>query len=298
MPTYSRTVNNVEIRIGELGMSRELVQTITVVSDGGASYIDEDTEIVAIQTAGLVPTINATYPPATIPTGMTWERYLLCRSISYSTINGGRAIRFTVIWSTMWMDDVASETLSFVLPSQTDYVARTRSTNIYRTGWTTNPSNTNASADIGGTAVSNGTQAKSEQVPQVAMRVRLTLDASADPMSNVATKMASYINKINSATFANFAIGSVICEGVSVQKTGNGMEFYELIFEFLVDDWYHLEQVCDTDEKGYPKLASGVPSVVKWKRVSRSTADFNNIFLVGGSIDTAWRDRTLDGYWA
>lgn len=299
MPTYAKTMNSVDVRIGELGQPRTITQQITVRKlDGG--FITIDTEIAAIQAEGHVPTINAPYvAPGSVPTGMTWEQTLGCRDITYRTAAGSKAIIFTVVWSTMWMDDLAAETLSFVLPSSTEYSARTRATNVYRTGWTTNPSNTNATGDIGGTAVSNGTQPTSIQVAQVQMRVRLTLDASVDGMLYATTGFSTYINKINSVAFAGCAIGSLICEGVTAQKGSNGYPFYETIFEFLFDPWFHLEQVCESDEKGYPKLTSaGAPAVVKWVRPARTAIDFRDIFKVGGTIDQAWLGRTIDGWWA
>lgn len=288
---YTATTVSIETRAGELGQPR----TITVIRhvrriDG--AFINMDTEIAAMQAEGHVPYMNAAYAP-TPPAGMTWERYALCRDINYRTDNASRVITFTLMFSTLWMEDRGAETLTYVLPSSTEYVARTRATNIYRTGWTVQPSNTNATADIGGTAVSNGTQPVSIQVAQVQMRVRLTLDASVNDMLYATTGLSTYINKINTAAFAGCAAGTLICEGVSAAKTSAGYEFYEVIFEFLFDPFFHLEQVCDTDEKGYPRIASNVPSVVKWKRPARTGIDFNNIF----NADTGWQRRTLEGWW-
>lgn len=297
MPTYAKTMNSVDVRLGELGQPRTITQQITVRRLDNA-FITIDTEIAAIQAEAHIPTLNAQYS-TTPPAGMTWEQYCRCRDISYRTVAGGKAIVFTVVWSTLYTDDIGSASLSYVLPSSTEYTARTRATNIYRTGWTVNPSNTNASADIGGTAVSNGTQPISIQVAQVQIRVRLTLDASVYDMLYAATGLSTYINKINDTAFAGCAIGTLICEGVTVQKSTAGYEFYETIFEFLFDPFFHLEQVCDSDEKGSPKLASGVPSVVKWKRPARTAVDFNSIFgtlpLTGG--DARWRTRTIEGWW-
>lgn len=296
-PVYAKRILDFSARVGEPGQPNEIVQTILITRvDGG--FIGPDTEILAIENEGHIPQINDVYSAPT--SGMTWETQARCRSVSYQIVNGSKALRYSVIFSTLWQVDVVAGTVSYVLPASTDYVTRTRSTNIYRTGWTTAPSNTNASGDIEGTAVSNGTKAKSENVAQIQMRLRLTVDASSDPMNNTATKAASYVDKLNSQTFANFATGSVLCEGVTAQKIGSGYEFYELIFEFVVDNWFHLEQVCDTDEKGYPLLnSSKAPSVVKWKRVARSSIDFNDIFKKGSPLvlDTAWQARALKGWW-
>ena len=291
MPVYASTTPNIETRAGELGQPRSIVVIRHVRRLDGA-FINIDTEIAAMQAEGHVPYINAAYAP-TPPAGMTWERYALCRDIAYMTSNGSKVVTFTLTFSTLWMEDRGAETLSYVLPSSTEYVARTRATNIYRTGWTVQPSNTNATADIGGTAVSNGTQPVSIQVAQVQMRVRLTLDASVNDMLYATTGLSTYINKINSASFAGCPAGTLICEGVSAAKTSAGYEFYEVIFEFLFDPFFHLEQVCDSDEKGYPRIANNVPSLVKWKRPARTTIDFNDIF----NNDAGWQRRTLEGWW-
>lgn len=298
MPTYSKTMTDVAVQLGELGQPRTMTQQITVRRLDDA-FITIDTEIAAIQAEAHIPTLNARYS-TTPPTGMTWEQYCRCRDISYRTVAGGKAIVFTVVWSTLYTDDIGSASLSYVLPSSTEYTARTRATNIYRTGWAVNPTNTNATADIGGTAVSNGTQPISIQVGQVQIRVRLTLDASVNDMLYAATGLSTYMNKINSDPFAGCAAGTLVCEGVTVQKSSAGYEFYEAIFEFLFDPFFHLEQVCDSDEKGSPQLATGgVPAVVKWKRPARSPTDFNAIFgtlpLTGG--DARWRTRTIEGWW-
>jgi len=303
-PVYERYLRNVQIRTGEIGQPSTITHSI-VITRTDRAVITIDTEILAIQTEGHVPYMNDPYfiptgsPPSTPPTGMTWEQYARVRDISYQTENGCKAIVFTVTWSTYWITDWAAATVSYVLPSRTDYVARLRTTNIYRTGWSVNPSNTNASADIGGTAVSNGTQPVGQAVAQIAMRVSFIADASVNSMLTVQSFYAGFLDKLNSATFAGFAIGSVLCEGVSVTKKSDAFEFYEVTMEFLADNWWHLEQVCDSDEKGYPKLNNGTPSVVKWKRVARATADFNDLFKTGSppTIDAPWQTRTLEGWW-
>lgn len=299
-PVYTRNIIDVSVRAGELGQPNEMTW-VAVVSRVDRAFIALDQEILAMQNEGAIPAINAQYVTGTVPATMLWERYTRCRSISYQQVDGGRAIRFTILWSTYWAQDQGTTSLEFVLPAQTDYLTRTRVSNIYRTGWTVNPSNTNASADIGGTSITQGSLAKGEDVAQIVMRLRMFADATLDPISNTATKLASYVNNLNSATFAGFPIGSVLCEGVTVNKQATGFEFYEIIFEFLVDNWYFLDQVADTDEKGYPILnSSQAPKVVKWKRVARSSTDFNGIFgtlpLAGGDIRR--RDRALKGWWS
>lgn len=293
MPVYTKTMTDVQVRSVELGGVNEITTTVAVRRIDNA-FINIDTEVSAIQNENHIPRLDQVY--ASPAAGMLWERYAVCRNISHRLIAGGKAVVFTCVFATQWQED-PNVLGTFILPSRTDYVARIRSTNIYRTGWSVAPSNTNASSDIGGTAVSTGTAAKSEQVPQLQIRISLTSDAFTNPMTQVATLSSDFMNKINSAAFAGFPAGTLICEGFTVQKNGNGLNFYDVVYEMLYDQWFHLEQVCDTDEKGYPILnSSQAPKVVKWKRVARDTKDFNDLFNVAGTLDTAWRRRTLQGW--
>ena len=87
----------------------------------------------------------------------------------------------------------------------------------------------------------------------------------------------------------------MLCEGVTVSKTGAGTEYYEVIFEFLYDFWAHHEQVPTCTPDGRPTQGSTGPSEVKWKRVGRDTADFNNIY--GSPADAVLKNLIEKGYW-
>jgi hypothetical protein len=108
-----------------------------------------------------------------------------------------------------------------------------------------------------------------------------------------ATTLANYMGKLNSAIFMGAPIGTVLCEGVSVSKTGAGTEYYEVIFEFLYDFWAHHEQVPTCEPSGRPLLGSTGPSTVYWKRVARDSANFNAIY----SGDAVLTNLIEKGYW-
>jgi hypothetical protein len=62
----------------------------------------------------------------------------------------------------------------------------------------------------------------------------------------------------------------------------------------LYDAYYHHEQVPIVDADGKPKRTSaGELADVRWKRLPRSSADFNNIF----AGDTRLKARVEKGYW-
>ena len=194
-----------------------------------------------------------------------------------------------------FVDPTSSSSLRYQLPAMSEYTARQRTTKVYRTGWSTVPPPTlNISAsEIGGTNVVGGSTAIDMLVPQISIRVRATQDSSVTSMLQ-ATTLANYMGKLNSVAFMGAAIGTVLCEGVSVSKTGAGTEYYEVIFEFLYDFWAHHEQVPTCEPTGRPLQGSTGPSEVKWKRVGRDSADFNAIY----SGDAVLKNLIEKGYWA
>jgi hypothetical protein len=180
----------------------------------------------------------------------------------------------------------------YALPSSAEYQAQPKTTTVYRVGWTVNPpSSSNVSAtDIGGTAVSGASGGMPWQVPQVRIRARFLQDANATSMINSATRLANYTGTTNNASFLGCAAYTLICEGVSVAKTQK--EYYEVVFEFLYDPWFHHEQVASNDADGRPKRSSNNLAEVYWKRIPRTAVDFNDIY----AGDTRLRAMTEKGW--
>lgn len=293
MPTYDKRITAFSAGYNELGQTNDIRQTISILR-ADLAKIDPDQEIQAIVDEGHIPLVNDKYVPSAL-TGMTWEQFALCRSVSYRQAPRGYLI-FDVVWSTQYTVNPLSATIRYSLPCSTEYYSKTRSTNFYRLGWATNPSDTDASADIGGTAASAGTQPKNEQISQVGIRVRQILDATVTNVTDAAIAMSALVNKKNSSSFAGCPTGTLVCDGFSIHKSGNGFEFYEVVAEMTFDPYFHLEQVPDTDEKGYPLLnSSGAAKVVKWKRTVRTGENFNLLF--GATPDAYAQDLTLKGWW-
>ena len=301
MPTYGSNTTSYNARVGELGdPSTITVQKAIWRLDGAA--IDLDNEISAIEAEGHLPVYNNVW--AGFSAGMTWEQFARCRSISYSSDQRSLALSATIVYSTLYYLNPAWSPAQYALPVSTEYASKSRVVRIFRQSWSIAPSysviGTDSSADIGGTAMDGGQISTSMELGQIVVRIRKTLDASADPMNAMYAKFSTIINKRNSIAFGRFPISSLVCESVTMQKAQAGFEFYDVVFELLYDPWHHYEQVADTGEDLLPKL-NGLfqPTTVKWKRPSLELYDFNPVIFPngsGGTLDVE-RDLTLEGWW-
>ena len=287
---YQRDITSKTSNAGPYGSESTIDVMCTVYRTDGAT-IDITSEAEAMITAKVFTGREASWGTVA---GYSWEQFCNCRSYTLSQMSG-KLIKVSMHFSTLYfVDPTSTGTLRYQLPAMSEYTARQRTTKVYRTAWSVvPPPASNASADIGGTNVVGGSTAIDMLVPQVSIRVRATQDASVTSMLQ-ATTLANYMGRLNSAIFMGAPIGTVLCEGVSVSKTGAGTEYYEVIFEFLYDFWAHHEQVPTCTPDGRPKLTSTGPSEVKWKRMARLTADFNTIY----SGDAVLQNLIEKGYWA
>lgn len=289
---YERDITSKTSNAGPYGSESTIDIVCTVYRTDGAT-IDPTAEAEAMITAGVFTIREGAWG---VVAGQSWEQFAVCRSYTLSQVSG-KLVKISMHFSTLYfVDPTSSGTLKYQLPAMSEYTARQRTTKVYRTAWSVvPPTGSNASADIGGTNVVGGSTAIDMLVPQVSIRVRATQDSSVTSMLQ-ATTLANYMGKLNSAAFFGAAIGTVLCEGVTVSKTGAGTEYYEVIFEFLYDFWAHHEQVPTCTPDGRPTQGSTGPSEVKWKRVGRDTADFNNIY--GSPADAVLKNLIEKGYWA
>lgn len=287
--TYTRYTLGLQYTHAEIGGQFQAVARYRIVRNDGA-YCDFDTEMVQMYNENVLPKI-ASAPYTTAP-GM--NQFLRVRSIAVEQMADGlgTGVVVNVQLSTMYARN--RDTLTEVdLPSSWEYNAVTRATPIYRKSWTTAPpQNLDESAtDIGGTPFAGGQVTRSQMITQVRARLRLVADATVDSMQNAATKLTTYQGKTNSAVFSTFPINSLVCEGVNIGKLDG--EFYQIIFDFLFDPWYHHEQLATVDVDGRIKLTSGVPTEVKWKRQVRTATDFNAIW----NANTRLKNLTEKGYY-
>jgi len=295
---YASTIKSYQAQIGELGQPSTIRITKAIYRIDGAA-IDADNEISAIEAEGHLPVYNQLW--AAPSAGMTWEQYARARSISYRMDQTAVLLTADIMYSTLYYLDPAQTPEYYQLPSSVEYQSKVRSTRIYRSTWGVQPPTTsaNTTSDIGGTAVGNGHAGQSVQVNQVAIRVRLVYDADETPMNLMYSSNFPIVGATNSSAFGGFPAYSLICEGFSMAKRGDGFEFYEGVYDLLWDKYAHCDQIPSTGEDGLPILNNFFqPTEVIWSRLSRTAIDFNEMFPDGaGGIDTKWRDLTLKGWW-
>lgn len=217
-----------------------------------------------------------------VGTGLTWEQYCRCRGFDWENLPNAAGAIFTIRYSTRYALTLhgAGPTPFYTPAVRTEFQTVTRSLRIYRTGWTTNPpAASDASSDIGGTAVQGVGDSMAWPINQTRIRMRFEQDATATTPLTAAATLGTYNNTRNSNTFFNCSAGTLVCEGITVNPTQD--EFYEVVFDFLYDPLYHHEQVPDLAPDGRPDRVATGPKTVKWKRIPRTSTDFNNIY--GGS---------------
>lgn len=282
---------NASQRLGQLGDEHELSQTWIV--EHKTATLDPIIHAELMIDEGVIPVVNELYSVTGL-SGYSWQQFARFRNYSM-TPDQNKKWRLELRWSTLYTTNPTSTTtLKYSLPSNTEYNTVARSTTIYRTSWTVNPpAALDASADIGGTPISGNTSGTAIMVPQTRVRMRFAQDASAASMISQATRLANYVDKMNSASFLGCAARTLVCEGLNmVPRTG---EYYDVIFDFLYDPWYHHEQVATVEADGRPGRAGADVAEVKWKRIVRSVTDFNNLY--GTPTDADLKTMTEKGWW-
>jgi hypothetical protein len=299
---FEYTTTEYQTRVGSLGEESVIEATRIIrrkpVAPGYTDFINLVIDEELMITEEVLPIRDKVFED-TPPAGMSWQQFARYRGHTLTYAEDRKSVIARMRWTTMAVTDPTStETMLYMLPAQVEYVARTRMSKIYRTAWTVDPPpSSDASADIGGVAMAGGFQGTDFPVGQVAIRMRFLQDASSISMLTAASTLTSYMGKSNQDVFLGCAIGSLICEGVSVAKTGQGMEYYEVIFEFLYDRWNHHEQVPTFAEDGNPKMNASVgPAEVKWKRLPRTALNFGPIFGTP-TVNAQLKKVTETGWW-
>lgn len=216
---------------------------------------------------------------------------LTCTGWSITIDPARKSCTATITFSGTQYIDQYGTTARLTFPTNTSFQSVTRLAKVFRRSWTTNPpTGSDASANIGGTAVGDSGATITMNVPQVRMRLSFTqsADQTGHDMVTKCTGMLTYVGKLNSAAFSGFAAGTVLCEGFNIVQTK--MPEYQLVIDFLWDEWAHHEQVPTNGADGRPNWSGSNLAEVRWVRPTRTTTDFNNIF-----VDTQQRDMTLKG---
>jgi len=289
--TYEWHTESRHFRESTYGTDSSFVEVIRVRrKDGGTFNLQTDPNVMRTQL--IIPHPMASYITGTPSITNRNMGGLRCSSIDHRPDSSGRTLTTTITYTAHnYADNI--KTNSVIFPSSTSYQTAVRTAKQYRTGWTVvPPPGSNSSADIGGTAIGGAGATLSEQIPQLRIKLRITQDASqgsSSYMNAVAQTLLAYVGCINSATFAGFAAGEVICEGFSLSPMT--LPYFEANIDFLWDELAHHDQVAETGADGRVNwLGSNVKTVI-WQRIPRPSIDFNLIF----SGDNNFRDRTLRG---
>lgn len=292
MPTtanFTYVTLSLQCSEGEYGEDSTITERRHVVRNNGSPF-DPFNDSKLCESEGVIPRRGDIALAA--GTG-TWEQFCRFRGYTWELLPNGRGCIYTLTWSTRYSMTLSGSpvVVYYALKSSVTFQSQSRSSKVYRTGWTVNPpAASNASADIGGTAVQGIGEAMAFSVNQNRIRVAFEQDALVRSISTSASILSSYMNTTNSATFLNCAANTLVCEGVTFNQIKH--EFYEVVFDFLYDDWYHHEQVPDVAVDGRPVRTSNNVAVVKWKRLPRPSADFN---LIYGGV-TQLKTITETGY--
>lgn len=286
--TYTRHRVSEQVQYSELGSKTTLVVNYRLFRND-ANTLDFPTELPTILSESALPKIGQLLGGAHLLQFMRCRGYQVGATASEGK---GAGVTISVTFDTMYAqnrDDVSR----YDLASSWEYNAVTRMVPIYRRSWTGGPPAglDESAADIGGSALLGGEASRAQIVTQVRARLRFVQDATAVSMVNGAVQLASYAGTSNSALFSGFPARTLVCEGVNVGKLDN--EYYQVIFDFLYDPWFHHEQYPTLDADGKVKLTSGAPTEVKWKRQTRTTVDFNLIW----AGDTTLQNMTNKGYY-
>jgi hypothetical protein len=288
---YSWNDRVLDQRVAALGAESEIIVSRIIQKLNGGS-INAVTEYEAMVTDGALPIVDYDAYGAL----GSWHQFCRARSVTVRLLEGGKAVDAQISFRTKYIISPCSTTTPItMLPAQFSFVTASRNLKLHRMSWATSPptTSTNSTGDIGGTSVTGADGFESVQIGQVRIRLRATQDASVVPLDTAATTLTNYANTTNNATFCGFPAYSLICEGVNLEKE-QGSEFYEVVFEFLYDKFFHFSQVATIDADGRPKMTtSGQLSEVKWMRLPRTATDFNNIY----DGDTALKSYVEDGWW-
>jgi len=298
----------------ELNNTNEIVETWIIEKKnnpvvGVSPIADPETDQYQdMVTQGAIPFIGQEYYAWNVNSTLGWSAVMRCRSHEFTTLSNGR-VQVIIRFSSMYQVDPSTwgtASIEYHLPVSVEYVAKTRDILLFRRDWTSPPLATldQSPSDIGGTAsILGSVEGVPAVVPQVGVRLRVVHDATDAEMSGVALVFALMIGTRNETIFLGFPIQSLVFEGFNIAKLEG--EFYEIVFDFVFDRYYEHSQVPQTDPDGEPTLNNTGTELadVRWQRIHRDTAEFNECFfrnyteLLAGTIFTAQRDIAEKGYW-
>lgn len=231
----------------------------------------------------VLPVIGSPFPD-TSPPSARWQTYALCRS--HQASKQDRIMDVRVVFDTHyhWLDDPRGNNAGTVttladgvyLPARANYTVKTRQTNLWRAVGTAPSATSDSVTMTTGAFVSQGVTPIKADVACIAIRVQLVVDCESQPNTTTAGVIAAYIGKRNSDAFLGYPIGSLVCVGGSLTHLEH--EFYLVSMEYEYDEYFEHNQICATNPDGRIATTSGNPTTVYWKRPTRTSVAFNDLW--------------------
>tara|TARA_R110000824_G_scaffold401762_1_gene615159 strand:+ start:10121 stop:10921 length:801 start_codon:yes stop_codon:yes gene_type:complete len=256
----------------ELAGSKKISQSAEGKRSGTRSffvYDDEGTSLIVddILFASGVPLLGSTHPDMVGLYANNWNL----------TVSDDRANAWSLVWnySTTFVDTQPDEEAEdTALPDGLQGFSMTVGVTIIDI-WKADPTmpanrNTPATADIGGTTVSEGGLPISMALPTADIRLREKFTGLFE-----GGKFLSKVGKRNSSYWQGFSAGSVLFTGMNVNHTRDGVN--EIEYTLAWDKWYHLRQVPERDDDGNPVVdGTADPTInVYFKQPFEDTTNFS-----------------------
>lgn len=277
-----------------------------------AFFIDP-TNRAALEYAGIVPQLASSTGP-TAYTYYNWRE--TWTSLGYTTIPGWDRLKLyndaysefvllsseiqsapggDVIVRNRWSGYVKGIVSSGVNPNTTNIAAKKRVEQaiievsvgrreavIWRRNWSTNPPDNLdiTTTDIGGTAVRKySLDGRPQDVTQTRIRVRIVKNAQKISKTSIVGVLQDLVGTRNSVTFMGYTPGQLWCDAFQLSQLDG--PFYEIVFDFIYDEWFEHSQEPELDPDGKPSLdATGTNYAdVRWVRMQRDSKDFNQIYF-------------------
>lgn len=252
----------------------------------------------------VLPVIGSPFPD-TAPPSATWQVQALCRNHQAQKFDKYMDVR--VVYDTYyhWLANargidssgtVITPAAGNYLPARAIFSVKTRQTNLWRAVGTAPSATSDSVTTTSGAYVGQGATPIRADVSQVAIRLQLMIDADSQSNTVTATNIAAYIGKRNADTFMGYTAGQLVCVGGSLSHVE--YEYSTVTMEYEYDEYFEHNQVCAVNNANQITLTAGNPTTVYWKRPTRTSVNFNDIWPAGdfGAVQRYMAERGK--YWA
>lgn len=310
---YRSWVTSYELNIGDIWDIHRLTEKWHVERVDGQALKPNDVANIIFELGAGAPVIPDIGDPYQFPTGglgTTLMESMLVRSHQWGQPDG-KGINVTVNYETRYFEANAAKGITgydpsagtilsrqLILPCELLPIFMSRNTRLYRDPVTTAPPAglDITAADIGGTAKDVDVDVK-----QIGLKLRLVVDSNSLPIAGypVLTNglvgvISAYLGKKNSVSFFNFAAGSLVCSGATINHLES--EFYEVAMEYLYDEYFHHSQYAVKASDGRVEMDNANPKTVYWTRPVRGAVNFDDIFPAG-DLGKSQRYQACAGRW-